>query len=121
MEIEIINTQMLKALMESMSVLVKEGWYLNINSIIIDALRNYIDSTSVTQQWVLNRRLSTTTFHTKIGTQLMLSTHQSVYLPRLPHLNNFFPHGILINPPFLNRGVIHNSLYRGIVKGAFSR
>ena len=44
METETINTQIPKALMESMNMLVKEGWYLNINSIIIDALRHYIDS-----------------------------------------------------------------------------
>ena len=44
METETINTQIPKALIKSMNNLVKEGWYLNINSIIIDALRHYIDS-----------------------------------------------------------------------------
>lgn len=44
METQTINTQIPKALIEHMNLLVKEGWYLNIDSIIIDALRHYIDS-----------------------------------------------------------------------------
>ena len=44
METQTINTQIPQALLDNMNLLVKEGWYLDIDSIIIDALRHYIDS-----------------------------------------------------------------------------
>ncbi len=44
METQTINTKKPQALLDNMNLLVKEGWNLNIESIIIDALMSYIDS-----------------------------------------------------------------------------